>query len=139
MSIHLLFLAVPFIVRERREFAALIGALALATGIGGLRFLSCQPQPAFPPHGDPGIWAGLSRFADWLNLDDNMAPSLHVALSVCCVAIFFPARQAVGARAAVALGFRDRALDRAHGPASPRRCAHRLSLFLGARWRGART
>ena len=83
-----LFLAGPFIVRERREFAALIRALALATFIGGLGFLLVPAQPAFPPHSDPGLWAGLSRFADWLNLDYNMAPSLHVALSVCCVAIF---------------------------------------------------
>ena len=88
MSIYLLFFAGPFIVRERREFTALIRALALATLIGGIGFLLVPAQPAFPPPGDPGIWAGLSHFADWLNLDYNMAPSLHVALSVCCVATF---------------------------------------------------
>lgn len=88
MSIYLLFLAGPFIVRERRKFAALIRALALATLIGGVGFLLVPSQAAFAPPGDLGIWAGLFHFADRLNLDYNMVPSLHVALSVCCIAAF---------------------------------------------------
>ena len=88
MSIYLLFLAGPFIIRERREFIALIRALALATLIGGLGFLLLPARAAFAPPGDLGVWTGLFHFADWLNLDSNMVPSLHVALSVCCVAAF---------------------------------------------------
>lgn len=87
-SIYLLFLAGPFIVRERWEFIALIRALALATLIGGIGFLLIPSRAAFPPPGELGIWAGLFRFADALNLDHNMVPSLHVALSVCCIAAF---------------------------------------------------
>ncbi len=88
MSIYLLFLAGPFIIRERREFTALIRALALATLIGGIGFLLVPSQLAFAPPGDLGIWTDLFHFADRLNLDYNLAPSLHVALSVCCVASF---------------------------------------------------
>ena len=88
MSIYLLFLAGPFIVRERREFTALIRALALATLIGGVAFLLLPSRAAFAPPGDLGIWAGLFHFADHLNLDYNMVPSLHGALSVCCIAAF---------------------------------------------------
>ena len=88
MSIYLLFLVGPFIIRERREFIALIRALALATLLGGLGFLLVPARAAFALPGDLGIWAGLFHFADWLNLDYNMVPSLHVALSVCCVAAF---------------------------------------------------
>ncbi len=88
MSIYLLFLAGPFIVRERREFTALIRALALATLIGGIGFLLLPSRAAFGPPGDLGSWSGLFHFADRLNLDYNMVPSLHVALSVCCVAAF---------------------------------------------------
>ena len=88
MSIYLLFLAGPFIVRERREFTALIRALALATLMGGIGFLLIPARAAFAPPGDLGIWAGLFHFADRLNLDHNMVPSLHVAFSVCCVAAF---------------------------------------------------
>ena len=88
MSIYLLFLAGPFIIREYREFLALIRALALATLIGGLGFLLLPAHAAYPPPGDLGIWTGLFHFADTINLDYNMAPSLHVALSVCCIAAF---------------------------------------------------
>jgi membrane-associated phospholipid phosphatase len=88
MSIYVLFLAGPFIVRERREFAGLIRALALATLIGGVGFLFLPSRPAFSPPGELGVWTGLFHFADRLNLDYNMVPSLHVALSACCIAGF---------------------------------------------------
>ena len=90
MSIYLLFLAGPFIVRERREFATLIGALALATLVGGLGFLLIPGQLAFlpPTEADLGRWAALFHFADRLNLDYDLVPSLHVALSVGCIAVF---------------------------------------------------
>src|SRR5262249_16357336 len=51
-------------------------------------FLLIPSTAAFGPPGDLGIWAGLFRFADRLNLDYNMVPSLHVALSVACVNAF---------------------------------------------------
>ena len=88
MSIYLLFLGGPFVVRERRGFAALSKALSLVTLCGGIGFLLLPAQPAYPPPGNLGLWAGLFHFADWLNLDYNMLPSLHVALSVCCIAAF---------------------------------------------------
>lgn len=90
MSLYALFLAGPFIIRERREFTALILALALATLAGGIGFLLIPSRSAFPAPAEfeLGVWAGLFHFADQLNLDYNMAPSLHVALSVACVAAF---------------------------------------------------
>lgn len=88
MSIYLLFLAGPFILRDRHEFAVLIRALALATLLGGIGFLLVPSQAAFAPPGDLGVWKSLFQFADRLNLDHNMVPSLHVALSVCCIAAF---------------------------------------------------
>lgn len=88
MSIYVLFLAGPFIVRERREFSALIRALAMITLIGGIGFLLIPARVAFDPPGDLGLWRGLFHFADRLNLDYNMVPSLHVALSVCCISAF---------------------------------------------------
>jgi membrane-associated phospholipid phosphatase len=88
MSIYLLFLAGPFIIRERREFTALSVAMALATFIGGIGFLLLPARPAYAPPGDLGIWISLYHFADLVNLEYNMAPSLHVALSVGYVAAF---------------------------------------------------
>jgi membrane-associated phospholipid phosphatase len=88
MSIYLLFAAGPFIVRERREFGALIRALALLTLVGGVGFLLVPSVAAYPPPGELGVWTDLFNFADLLNLDYNMVPSLHVGLSVCCVSAF---------------------------------------------------
>ena len=88
VSIDLLFLIGPFVIRERREFTALILSLALATFLGGLGFLLVPAQPAYAPHGELGLWSSLFHLADSVNLTYNMAPSLHVALSVCCVAAF---------------------------------------------------
>lgn len=88
MSIYLLFAAGPFVVRERKEFVSLIVALAASTFCGGIGFLLLPAQPAYPPTGDLGVWSGLFHFADRINLDYNMLPSLHVALSVCCITVF---------------------------------------------------
>ena len=96
MSIYLLFVLGPFIVRERREFTALIAALALATLVGGIGFLLVPAQTAFGPPGNLGLWKNLFNFADRINLDYNMVPSLHVALSVCCICAFARHASAVG-------------------------------------------
>jgi hypothetical protein len=95
MSLYLLFAAGPFIVRDRQEFRALIYSLALATFIGGIGFLLLPARSAFAPPGNLGLWKSLFEFADWMNLDYNMVPSLHVAFAVCCIAAF--ARHASGA------------------------------------------
>jgi hypothetical protein len=44
-----------------------------------------------------GAWEGLIRFAKELALPHNMAPSLHVALSVVCVAVYVRRAPAPGA------------------------------------------
>jgi membrane-associated phospholipid phosphatase len=88
MSIYLLFLAGPFIVRERQAFSKLIRSLFLAILIGGIGFLLFPSELAYAPPSDLGRWAALYHLADRLNLDYNLAPSLHVALAVCCVTVF---------------------------------------------------
>jgi membrane-associated phospholipid phosphatase len=90
MSIYLLFLAGPFILRTRREFRAAILAQAVMIGIAGIGFLLVPAQLAFAPprEEDLGVWAGIFHLADRLNLTYNLLPSLHVALTVACVAAF---------------------------------------------------
>jgi membrane-associated phospholipid phosphatase len=43
---------------------------------------------AYPAPNDLGIWDGLFRFADRLNLDYNLVPSLHIALSMVCIEMY---------------------------------------------------
>ena len=90
MSIYLLFLAAPFILRTRGEFRAAVWTLAVVIACGGLGFLAFPAELAFAPprEGDLGVWAGLFHLADRLNLTYNLLPSLHVAMGVVCVAAF---------------------------------------------------
>jgi len=88
MSIYPLFFAAPFVLRQQGEFLSLALALDLAIIVAGLCFLLFPAQLAFPPSDHLGAFPGLFRFADWLNLTYNLAPSLHVALSVGCIAAF---------------------------------------------------
>jgi len=88
MSIYLLFLAAPFIIRQRNDFFALSMTLNLVVLLSGLCFLAVPAQLAFAPPQDLGAFPELFRFADRLNLTYNLVPSLHVALSVLCIAAF---------------------------------------------------
>jgi membrane-associated phospholipid phosphatase len=88
LSLYLLFWMAPFILHSRRELKALAVTLAVVTLGAGACFLVLPAETAFPPPGNMGIWTGLVRFAKGLALRYNLAPSLHVALSVVCVAVF---------------------------------------------------
>ena len=88
MSIYILFCAIPFILRTRRELSALANTLASATLCGGICFLLFPAEVGFTVPHDLGMSDQMFRFADWLNLKYNLVPSLHVALSVVCFAAF---------------------------------------------------
>ena len=90
MSIYLLFAAAPFVLRTRQELTSLAVNQALAILFAGIVFLLLPAQLAFAPPENLGPWEGLFRFADRLNLDYNLVPSLHVALSVICIEMFAP-------------------------------------------------
>jgi hypothetical protein len=68
----------------------------LAILFAGIAFLLMPAQLAFPPPQNLGLWEGLFRFADRLNLDYNLVPSLHVALSVVCLEMFAPHATTLG-------------------------------------------
>lgn len=88
LSIYVLFLAAPFVVRTRRAFRALVITLAVVIGVGGIGFLLVPAELAFPRPANLGRWVSLYDLADRLNLTYNLVPSLHVALSVVCVGAF---------------------------------------------------
>jgi hypothetical protein len=92
MSIYLLFVAAPFVLRTRREITTLSLAQALTISVAGIGFLLIPAQLAYAPTTDSelGAWKPLFLFADRLNLDYNLVPSLHVALSIVCLEMFVP-------------------------------------------------
>lgn len=90
MSLYGLFLLAPFVLRTRRDFGALIGAMAVAIGVAGLCFLLLPAELAFAPvrEEELGVWTHLYHWADELNLTYNLLPSLHVTFAVLCVGAF---------------------------------------------------
>ena len=91
MTMYALFLMAPFVLRSPRKLMALGSTHAAIVFVAGISFLAVPAQLAYPTTiGVPerGVTATLYRLADWLNLDYNLLPSLHVALSVSCVAVY---------------------------------------------------
>src|SRR4051812_21696325 len=58
LSINVVFLAVPFVLRTRRELEALTATLAVVTGVAAVCFLLVPAEPAFEP-ADAGAWEPL--------------------------------------------------------------------------------
>lgn len=99
MSIYALFLAAPFILRSPQALIALAvthASLVAAAAIGFLAFPAALAYPAADVSASQGITAALYRAADRMNLDYNLLPSLHVALSVSCVALYAPRARRAG-------------------------------------------
>lgn len=88
MSVYLLFVMVPFVLRTRREVSALGWTLAILILVSGISFLLLPAELAFGSPSELGIWGSVFHFADRLNLDYNLVPSLHVGLSAACVSVF---------------------------------------------------
>lgn len=80
-SIDLMFLLAPFVLRTRAELRGLALTLAVVTAIAGVGFLLAPAEAAYLPESH-GIWAPLHAWNRHIVLTYNMAPSLHVALSV---------------------------------------------------------
>jgi hypothetical protein len=102
LSIYPLFALAPFVLRSRRELWTLAATQAVVILGAGVCFVLLPVQPAFPPPRDPGLWSGPVAFARRVSLTYNFLPSLHVALSVVCVAVY-GRRAGPGARVALRL------------------------------------
>lgn len=98
MSIYLPFIAVPFVLRTRREIMRLAVTQAMVIVVAGICFVLIPAELGFSPAtgADLGAWRALFEFADRLNLDFNLVPSLHVALSIVCLEMFAVHASAIG-------------------------------------------
>ncbi len=87
MSIYALFLLAPFVLRETGQLNQLGRAIFVMIAISGVIFLAVPSELAFESQ-QPRSWKTWIWVADTLNLRYNCVPSLHVGLSVACVAAF---------------------------------------------------
>lgn len=89
MSIYLLFLMGPFVLRTAAEFRAIVMTMAVSIGVAGISFLAFPADLLYAPPSDLGIWSQLYALMDDLNLQYNLMPSLHVGLSAICIFCFY--------------------------------------------------
>jgi hypothetical protein len=99
MSMWGLFGMAPFVLRSRRQLDALSATLAAVTLVAGVCFLILPAELAYESDRDWGLWAGWYAVADRMNLQYNLVPSLHVTLSIVCVATFAARASSAGGRA----------------------------------------
>jgi membrane-associated phospholipid phosphatase len=89
-SVYLPILAAPLVLRSTGELQRLARVLAGVILVAGLGFLLVPAELAYAPAAvpDKGATATLLLWADALNLDHELFPSLHVALSATCLGVF---------------------------------------------------
>jgi hypothetical protein len=88
LSVPLLMLATPFILRTWRTFTPFVLTLTVETLIAGVFFLAIPLAQAYPPRVADGFFGGVFHLADRLNLDYNKFPSLHIAFAVTAAVVF---------------------------------------------------
>jgi membrane-associated phospholipid phosphatase/phytoene/squalene synthetase len=79
LSLDPMMMSCVFIFRTWRGFVPLLVVLCAQTLIAGVFFVALPIENAFPPPSPAGPWAALFRLADFVNLDNNYLPSLHVS------------------------------------------------------------
>jgi membrane-associated phospholipid phosphatase len=88
LSVPLLLLLTPFILRTWRSFTPFFLALTAETLVAGVVYLSLPMVQAYPPRVASGIGGAIFHFADRLNLQYNEFPSLHIAFAVTAAIVF---------------------------------------------------
>lgn len=89
MTMYLIFLFTPFVLRRTADLNRFAGALAQVIAIAGIAFLLLPAQLGFDPVSTAGsIWEPWLRLATTLSRTNNLVPSLHVALFTLAAATF---------------------------------------------------
>src|SRR5436305_3411666 len=88
LSVPLLLLLTPFILRTWRSFTPFFLALTAETLVGGIVFLAVPMVQVYPARVATGIGGAIFHLADRLNLQYNEFPSLHIAFTVTAAIVF---------------------------------------------------
>jgi membrane-associated phospholipid phosphatase len=95
-SIDPMFWLGPFVLRTRAEVRALVLALFVVIGFGGVCFLLLPAEVGYAPIRVEGFWAEPYRINDQIVRTYNLLPSLHVALSTLTLAAYGTRRGVCG-------------------------------------------
>ena len=88
LSVPVLLLLAPFILRTWRSFTPFFLTLTAETVVGGLFFLLAPMVQGYPERQAYGLGGAVFRLADRLNLDYNEFPSLHIAFAVTAALVY---------------------------------------------------
>jgi hypothetical protein len=88
LTVPVLLLLTPFILRTWRSFMPFFLTLTAETLVAGVFFLAMPLAQAYPPREASGFLGGVFHLADRLNLDYNKLPSLHMAFAVTAAIVF---------------------------------------------------
>ncbi|MFY9821500.1 MAG: phosphatase PAP2 family protein [Thermoanaerobaculia bacterium] len=88
LSVPLLLLLTPFILRTWRSFTPFFLALTAETLVAGVVYLIVPMVQVYPPRVASGIGGAIFHLADRLNLQYNEFPSLHIAFAVTAAVVF---------------------------------------------------
>jgi hypothetical protein len=88
LTVPLLLLLTPFILRTWRAFMPFFLTLTAETLVAGVFFLTVPLAQAYPPRIAEGFLGGVFHLADRLNLDYNKFPSLLMAFAVTAAIVF---------------------------------------------------
>jgi membrane-associated phospholipid phosphatase len=97
MSVYGLQALVPFALGTPSELEEYVADLRWMLGLAGLGFLLIPAETAWPTVAVPGTTGAVLAFADRLNLDHDLVPSLHVALAVAAAQVLAPRLRPPGA------------------------------------------
>ena len=75
-------------MRTKRELLPFFFTLTAQLVVAGLCHLIYPVSPAWPPKAVAGPGSEAFQVADWLNLDYNMVPSLHVSFAATVALVF---------------------------------------------------
>jgi hypothetical protein len=88
LTVPLLLLVSPFILRTWRTFTPFMVTLTVETLVAGVFFLGIPLAQAYPQRVADGFFGSVFHLADRLNLDYNKFPSLHIAFAVTAAIVF---------------------------------------------------
>jgi membrane-associated phospholipid phosphatase/fatty acid desaturase len=91
LSLNVMLAIAPFVLRTWRELVPLFVTLVVETVVAAFFFLTLPVRTTFPDRHVDGAVGAIFALADFLNLDHNFFPSLHVAFAFTAALAYAPA------------------------------------------------